>query len=491
MRGQSNHSSRFISRFLGSSYSQKRLGEVANVFSGKTINLELENEGGPIAYLKVADLNLPENDRVVTTSSRFVTEGTARTSGLVPIGATIFPKNGAAALHNKKRITSVTTCVDMNTMAVYSTSNTVIPDYLYAYLESQDLAALTLVGAIPQIRAKDVQSLVIPVPPIREQEQYVAVMHQADKSKFTNFKSRFIEITKSERTQHHTLNKLTSIERKNVNPIRGTIYTLYSFPAYDNNRIPEVIDGGDIKSSKLLLTSNTVLYNKLNVRLRRVWNIKELKTNNNICSSEFIPLKVNKDVVLQEYLMYCLTSDTVTEMMESASQGTSNSQQRISPSSLMQVSIPVIPKNEQKHFIELYQQSDKSGFTIAPDTFVTPEKAKKLEQFSLISGDIAMSRKGNVGQCALYPDNFEKGIIASDVVRIRVNKDLIMPQFLVYQLHNSYKVRQQILNVSDGSIMAGINVTKLKKIHVYSTPLERQKQFVSIVKQSDKSKYLS
>ncbi len=132
-----------------------------------------------------------------------------------------------------------------------------------------------------------------------------------------------------------------------------------------------------------------------------------------------------------------------------------------------------------------------SGFTIAPDTFVTPEKAKKLEQFSLISGDIAMSRKGNVGQCALYPDNFEKGIIASDVVRIRVNKDLIMPQFLVYQLHNSYKVRQQILNVSDGSIMAGINVTKLKKIHVYSTPLERQKQFVSIVKQSDKSKYLS
>ena len=130
-----------------------------------------------------------------------------------------------------------------------------------------------------------------------------------------------------------------------------------------------------------------------------------------------------------------------------------------------------------------------SGFSIAPDTFVTPEKAKRLEQFSLISGDIAMSRKGNVGQCALFHDNFEKGIIASDVVRIRVNKDLIMPQFLVYQLHNSHKVRRQILNVSDGSIMAGINVTKLKKIHVYSPPLERQKQFVSIVRQVDKSKF--
>ena len=377
MRGQSNHSSRFISRFLGSSYSQKRLGEVANVFSGKTINLELENEGGPIAYLKVADLNLPENDRVVTTSSRFVTEETARTSGLVPIGATIFPKNGAAALHNKKRITSVTTCVDMNTMAVYSTSNTVIPEYLYAYLESQDLAALTLVGAIPQIRAKDVQSLVIPVPPIREQEQYVAVMHQADKSKFTNFKSRFIEMFE---TTVHVYEEI---------PITALCYT-----------------DDDIKCGPFGTQLKQSEYQENGVA---VWGIPQIN----------------------------------------------------------------------------------SGFTIAPDTFVTPEKAKRLEQFSLISGDIAMSRKGNVGQCALFPDNFEKGIIASDVVRIRVNKDLIMPQFLVYQLHNSHKVRRQILNVSDGSIMAGINVTKLKKIHVYSPPLERQKQFVSIVRQVDKSKYLS
>ena len=191
---QFNHSSRFIAHFLGSSYTKKRLGDVCNVFSGKTVDLAKENEGGPIAYLKVADLSLPENDRVITTSSRFVSEQTAKASGLVPIGATIFPKNGAAALHNKKRITSVITCVDMNTMAVYSTSDTVIPEYLYGYLESQDLAALTLVGAIPQIRAKDVQSLTIPVPSVREQEQYVAIMHQADKSKFSDFKSRFIEM---------------------------------------------------------------------------------------------------------------------------------------------------------------------------------------------------------------------------------------------------------------------------------------------------------
>ena len=176
--------SRFIAHFLNASYDKKRLGEVCCVISGKTIDLALENEGGQIAYLKVADLNLAENDRVVTASSRYVSEQTALTSGLVPIGATIFPKNGAAALHNKKRITSIITCVDMNTMAVYSKSDTVKPEYLYAFLESQDLASLALVGAIPQIRAKDVQALMIPVPNVEEQEEYITMMHQADKSKF-------------------------------------------------------------------------------------------------------------------------------------------------------------------------------------------------------------------------------------------------------------------------------------------------------------------
>ena len=178
--------SRFIAHFLNASYDKKRLGEVCCVISGKTIDLALENEGGPIAYLKVADLNLAENVRVVTASSRYVSEQTALTSGLVPIGATIFPKNGAAALHNKKRITSIITCVDMNTMAVYSKSDTVKPEYLYAFLESRDLATLALVGAIPQIRAKDVQALMIPVPNVEEQEEYITMMHQADKSKYLN-----------------------------------------------------------------------------------------------------------------------------------------------------------------------------------------------------------------------------------------------------------------------------------------------------------------
>ena len=130
-----------------------------------------------------------------------------------------------------------------------------------------------------------------------------------------------------------------------------------------------------------------------------------------------------------------------------------------------------------------------SGFTLAPDVFVSEEKARQLEQFSLVSEDIAMSRKGNVGQCALYPDSFEDGIIASDVVRIRVNKEMILPHFLVYQLHNSHQIRKQILEVSDGTVMAGINVTKMKGIIVYCPSISSQQKFKTILGQADKSKF--
>ena len=176
--------SQFIEMFGGSDYPKHPLGNLCKILAGKTLPLDVENEGGPIAYIKVADMNLPENDRVVTTSTRNVTEETAIISGILPIGATVFPKNGAAALHNKKRITAITTCVDMNTMGVYSTSDALDPEFLYAFLVHQDVASLTLTGAIPQIRPKDIAALEIPLPPLERQRGYIGMVGQADKSKY-------------------------------------------------------------------------------------------------------------------------------------------------------------------------------------------------------------------------------------------------------------------------------------------------------------------
>lgn len=129
-----------------------------------------------------------------------------------------------------------------------------------------------------------------------------------------------------------------------------------------------------------------------------------------------------------------------------------------------------------------------SIFSTAPTHYITEDKAKQLEAYSIKPGDIAMSRKGNVGKCAVFPSCLDKGIIHSDVLRIRVNDGMVLPLFMMHQLHYSGAVQNQIELVSSGAIMAGINVTKLKQIFVHIPPLELQKEFVDFLKQIDKSK---
>ena len=129
-----------------------------------------------------------------------------------------------------------------------------------------------------------------------------------------------------------------------------------------------------------------------------------------------------------------------------------------------------------------------SGFATQPTHFLTDEKANQLEAYSIKSGDIAMSRKGNVGRCAVFPETMEDGIIHSDVLRIRIDNDLVLPVFMMHQLHYSGAVQHQIELVSSGAIMAGINVTKLKQIEVHIPPLELQQQFAVFVAEVNKSK---
>lgn len=129
-----------------------------------------------------------------------------------------------------------------------------------------------------------------------------------------------------------------------------------------------------------------------------------------------------------------------------------------------------------------------SAFVMKPVHFLTEKKAEELNAYTIISGDIAMSRKGNVGKCAVFPDDYPDGIIHSDVLRIRVDSKKVNSIFMMCQLHYSREVTRQIEMVSSGAIMAGINVTKLKQIYVHIPPMELQNQFADFVNQVDKSK---
>jgi type I restriction enzyme S subunit len=126
-----------------------------------------------------------------------------------------------------------------------------------------------------------------------------------------------------------------------------------------------------------------------------------------------------------------------------------------------------------------------SEFKILPREYVTELKAADLDEYSVVPNDIVMSRKGNVGKCSLFPKGLSKGIIHSDVLRIRTDKKMVHPVFLLFQLKHSKKIEMQIKGVTKGAIMAGINVGLLKHIIIDQPPIELQTQFAQIVEKTE------
>ena len=166
---------------------QTTIGSCCTLKSGTSLSAEIENEGGTIPYIKVGDMNYPGNERYITTSSRFVTKETAG-SGIFPVGTIMFPKRGGAIGTNKKRMTTLPVCADLNVMGVFSDGG-LLPEYLMTFFEMIDLGELDNGSSVPQINNKDITPLIICVPPVEEQERFAVFTKQVDKSKVAIQKS--------------------------------------------------------------------------------------------------------------------------------------------------------------------------------------------------------------------------------------------------------------------------------------------------------------
>lgn len=168
-------------------WKQQTIGECCGLKSGTSLPSDVENEGGSVPYVKVGDMNYPGNERYITTSSRFVSEETAG-KGIFPVGSVLFPKRGGAIGTNKKRMTTLPVCADLNVMGVFSKGD-LVNEYLLSFFDTLDLGALDNGSSVPQINNKDIAPLVICTPPIDLQKQFAMFVQQVDKSKVAVQKS--------------------------------------------------------------------------------------------------------------------------------------------------------------------------------------------------------------------------------------------------------------------------------------------------------------
>ena len=107
--------------------------------------------------------------------------------------------------------------------------------------------------------------------------------------------------------------------------------------------------------------------------------------------------------------------------------------------------------------------------------FISEEKFKEMEIYSVRPQDILITMMGTVGQCKIVPDNIQKGIIDSHLLRLRTRADLVDLSYFEWVIGQSSVSKDQSFLVSKGSIMSGLNSGTVRDILIPLPPLKTQK----------------
>lgn len=189
------YQSQFIARFGTTgktSYPVKSLREVA-LDSGEYGANTPATKFNPIKgrYIRITDITDTGdlNDDIVSpelTDDKY----------LLKNGDLLFARTGATV--GKTYLHREGNAIFAGYLIRYQFTDEVLPEFVFAYTHSAEyyqwVALTQKVGAQPNISAKQYDNLRVIVPPIKEQQTFIGITRQADKSKFAGFKSQFIEM---------------------------------------------------------------------------------------------------------------------------------------------------------------------------------------------------------------------------------------------------------------------------------------------------------
>lgn len=100
--------------------------------------------------------------------------------------------------------------------------------------------------------------------------------------------------------------------------------------------------------------------------------------------------------------------------------------------------------------------------------FITEQKYKEMEGFSVCPGDFLISCSGTIGKIAIVPDDVKKGIINQALLKISLDHHKILPNYFKY-LFESDLIQKRLTKISRG--VAIKNVPSVKELKEISFPV--------------------
>jgi len=142
------------------------------------------------------------------------------------------------------------------------------------------------------------------------------------------------------------LGDVVTVHQQTAGPreIEHEIVDYYSIPAFDKGRLPSIVTGSAIGSSKYVMPAGCVLISRLNPRIPRAWLPRPAQGRRRVCSTEFLVL-TTKERVTPEFLYGLSCSDRFRDELASRVTGTSGSHQRVRSGDALSILVPLPPSS--------------------------------------------------------------------------------------------------------------------------------------------------
>ena len=130
---------------------------------------------GPYFFLKVSDMNLPKNEKYITTTNNCIDGDAAKRmkAAIHPAGTIIFPKIGGAIATNKRRILTHGSAIDNNCLGITFSSHINI-EWAYLLMTHLDFTRYQAGTAVPALQQGTLATIPVALPPLAEQRRIVA-----------------------------------------------------------------------------------------------------------------------------------------------------------------------------------------------------------------------------------------------------------------------------------------------------------------------------
>lgn len=325
----------------------EKLGDIADITTGKTPSKRIENAyGNVIKFLTPRDFS---GRFSVTTERMLSDQGYQAVYNQIVSGpsvsVTCIGSDMGKVIYNRE---SVVTNQQVNTLSNFKSN--VDPLFLY-YLLSTKKQELLSYGAengstMPIITKSMFSKLEIKLPSVKVQRKLVACLSLLDDKIELNqqinknllklidniYLREYFANSQVVLADHVALSDLVSTKTKTFNPKKTseTLVNHFSMPAFDEDQYPIIDKVTSIKSNKNIVEPFSVLVSKMNPQVKRVWlpNISDKILN--VASTEFLTFTADS-AEMQAFIFSIVNNKSYKQFLMSNTTGSTNSRQRVLP----------------------------------------------------------------------------------------------------------------------------------------------------------------